>query len=210
MPRPKSAEQHQQFPQSSRITELDNLQDFKTYVGKADVPDQTLVDQIAKLQQQASDHNRPNEDNSFSDEDLTPIGKFMFRILDYTLYLVPLLSVHLILNILVRMQYGQDVEPSEIIAETVTTIPILVLLHIFVHPYRSTRFFRIASFFASEAIGGYLLYSSHEEGYYYVMKRAPPLGTLWVWLFIEMEWEWAATSLVVIGFWMWKKGYAFW
>jgi hypothetical protein len=200
------------FPQSTKITELDDLKDFKSYIGKAKVPEQKLVDQISKLQKQTESKkveqkSIPISSSTFTDEDLTPVGKFMFKLLDYTMYLVPLLSVHLILNILVRMQYNQDVEPQVIVVETLTTIPVLVLLHIFVHPYKDTRVFRIVSFFASEGIGGYLLYTSHEEGYYYVMKRAPPLGTLWVWMFLEMEWQWSAVSLVVIAFWMWKKNY---
>lgn len=210
----QSKPQSPSFSQSTRIVELDDLENFKSYIGKAEIPNEKLVDQITSLKKQIQVEKNSNKSGTgstaFTDEDLTPVGRFMFKLLDYTMYLVPLLAVHLILNLLVRMQYGQDIEPSVIIVETLTTIPILVLLHLFVHPYKDTRVFRIVSFFASEAMGGYLLYSSHEEGYYYVMKRAPPLGTLWVWLFLEMEWQWAATSLVVIGFWMWKKGYTAW
>ncbi|CAN6633152.1 hypothetical protein TRVA0_014S00386 [Trichomonascus vanleenenianus] len=193
---------------SPRIVELSS-EDLKNYVGSAEVPQQTLYEQIKKVQAQVPEE-KP-EKTSYdpdSDPELGTMGRAMFKILDYTAYIIPLLSVHLVLNILVRIQYAVDFELVDILSDTFTTIPVIAILHTFVHPLRDTRVFRIVSFFASAAIGGYILYASNEEGYYYIMQRAPPLGTIWVWLFIEMDWEWSATSLVVIAFYMWKNGYS--
>jgi hypothetical protein len=205
--------QNKNLPQSSKIVELDNLQDFKNYVGQKEIPQEPLIKQIEKLQRVDNANIVPRIDGSVlsipDDPELGSVGKAMFLILDYTAFLVPLVTVHLVLNLLVRMQYSQDYVVKDIVLETLSTIPVLAVLHTIVHPLTGTRLFRISSFFASVAMGGYLIYESNEEGYYAVMKRAPPLGTLWVWLFIEMDWQWAATSLVVVGFWMWKKGYSF-
>lgn len=222
-----------------RIQELDNLQEFKDYVGNANVPATPLIQKIEQLQAQRAEKlnersftqpalstastpkryrksgketHATTTKNANSTDDLSPVGRFMFDSLDYTAYLIPIISVHVVLDILVRAQYSENswesVAQNEILYRALMAIPVFSLLHFFVHPLTGMRAFRIASFFASVAVGGYLLYASNEEGYYYVMKRAPPLGTLWVWLFIEMEWQWSATSLVVIAFWMWLKDYS--
>ena len=230
----KSARPRSKVGSHPRIQELDNLQDFKDYVGAADVPDKPLIQKIEELQKQrdqklkAQTHKSSTPpkryrktslptgatSDSLANEnvDLSPMGRFMFDLLDYTAYLIPIISVHIVLDILVRVQYSEDTfegfAQRDIMYRALMAIPVFALLHFFVHPLRHTRIFRIASFFASVGAGGYLLYASNEEGYYYVMKRAPPLGTLWVWLFIEMEWQWAGTSLVVIAFWMWLKDYS--
>ncbi|ANB12489.1 hypothetical protein AWJ20_745 [Sugiyamaella lignohabitans] len=239
-PRTRKQKQNKQFPTSAKITELDSLQDFSDYVGQAEIPAETLVDHIQRVQGQYDAKTKktgsrsndlppnikrttvpsaksratrsPDEASTAITEDdledLSGVAKFMFTALDYTMYLIPLLAINIVLNVLVRAQYGQEVDSKEIVAESLTTIPVMTIVHAVFHPYKSTRVFRIVSFFTAVAIGGYILYTTHEEGYYAVMKRAPPLGTLWVWLFLEMDWEWAATCLVVIAFWMWKQGYS--
>jgi hypothetical protein len=210
-----------------QIEELDNLQDVRSYVSASGIPDKPLVQKIEELQNQRRQHQQQREppkryrkvsqsksaDEEDEKEGLTPLGQFMFDLLDYSTYLIPIVSVHIVLDVLVRVQYSEETFETiatqrDVFYRAVLAIPVFALLHFYVHPLRETRIFRIASFFASVATGGYLLYASNEEGYYYVMKRAPPLGTLWVWMFVEMEWQWSATSLVVIAFWMWLKDYS--
>lgn len=214
------------------IEELDNLQDVRTYVSATGIPDTPLVQKIEELQNQRRQHQQQQQQQQQQreppkryrktgqskstdeeDEELTPVGQFMFDVLDYSTYLIPIISVHVVLDILVRIQYSEETFETiatqrDVFYRAVMAIPVFAILHFYVHPLRETRIFRIASFFASVFTGGYLLYASNEEGYYYVMKRAPPLGTLWVWMFVEMEWQWSATSLVVIAFWMWLKDYS--
>jgi len=55
--------------------------------------------------------------------------------------------------------------------------------------------------------GCHLIYSSNEEAYFAVMKRAPPLGTLWVWSVIEMKLEVAVLSVGVVGGYFWLGGF---
>ncbi|KAA8915248.1 hypothetical protein TRICI_002605 [Trichomonascus ciferrii] len=203
--------------ESPRIVELDNLQDFKDYVGHKDIPEKTLLQQIEETQNAGSKREaeirarrkilHPGETSEEDDDELNAVGRFMFASLDYTAYMIPLISVHLVLNILVRLQYGQEAEFSEIARESLATIPVLLILYKLVHPYRGTAAFKVVSFIASIFIGAYLVYATNEEGYYYIMQRAPPLGTLWVWLFIEMEWHWSTVSLLAIIVWMWYKDY---
>lgn len=141
-------------------------------------------------------------------------GVILFAILDYTQFLIPLMSAHIIFDVLVRIQYAQDVSwenvtaQVEILQRAALAAPILLTLHLYFHQMRETRIFRIGSFIAAVSIGAYLLYISNEEAYYFMMKRAPPLGTIWVWLFIEMHWAYSAASLIVVAFWMKLRGYS--
>lgn len=159
--------------------------------------------------EEETEEGHEDEDDDEDDE-----GQLFFAILDYTQLLIPLLSAHIIFDILVRVQYAQNVrwenvaEQSEVLQRAAIAAPVLVVLHLFFNPHKDNRIFRIASFFASVLIGCYLVYISEEQGYYFVMKRAPPLGTLWLWLFFIMHWAYAGASLIVVVFWMWLHGYS--
>uniref|UniRef100_A0A060T608 ARAD1C10076p n=1 Tax=Blastobotrys adeninivorans TaxID=409370 RepID=A0A060T608_BLAAD len=183
---------------SPKIVELDSEQDFRNYIGHQEVPKEPLIQQIDRLQNERTTKSY----NPADDEDLGAVGRFMFSALDYTAYLVPLLSVFIVLSILVKLQYGDSVDAKEVFHESLFTIVAIAALYAFVHPYRHALLFRIASLAISTAIGCYLIYISNEAGYYLVMSRAPPLGTLWVWLFIEMDWQWSAASLAIVGIWL--------
>ncbi|KAG5355714.1 hypothetical protein CJU89_5423 [Yarrowia sp. B02] len=189
------------------------------------------------------------------EDDEIPTDSKWFEVLDFCMYLIPLMSVHLVLDVLVQKQYGGgDVDPSlygqpfpkrgdldshsiqirrqelativQAAKRSLTSIPVLAGLHAFCAPYvnaisklqrgqveddrqlpKGLRIFRVATFAASIGLGCYILYAANEQGYMAVMKRAPPLGTLWVWLIVEMEWNWGALSLVVVCMWSYMRGY---
>lgn len=191
---------------SPKIVELDSEQDFRNYIGHQEVPNEPLIQQIDRLQNQRS--TKSTSANPVDDEDLGAVGRFMFSALDCTAYLIPLLSVFIVLNILVKLQYGDKVDAKEVFHESLFTVVAIGALYTFVHPYRHALLFRISSMAISTAIGCYLVYISNEAGYYLVMSRAPPLGTLWVWLFIEMDWQWSAASLAIVGIWLKAMDYS--
>ncbi|KAI9801157.1 MAG: hypothetical protein M1825_003431 [Sarcosagium campestre] len=56
--------------------------------------------------------------------------------------------------------------------------------------------------------GCYVVYASNEEPYYAVMKRTPPLGTLWVWSAIELDLPWILASLVLWAAFIHMGGYS--
>lgn len=161
-----------------------------------------------------SNRNAGSENSVDNNENDQEEGKMMFAILDYTQLLIPLLSAHIIFDILVRVQYAQDIswenvtEQMEILQRAAYAAPVLLILHLMFDHNKDHRWFRIASFFSAIGIACYLVHISEEYGYYLVMKRAPPLGTLLIWLFFEMHWAFSAVSLVVVTFWMWLHGYS--
>lgn len=76
-------------------------------------------------------------------------------------------------------------------------------------PQRFQSAFRQAVFFATSlAAGCHLIHVTNHHGYLAVMKRAPPLGCLWVWSVIELDLPLAALSLAGAGVFVWAGGYS--
>jgi hypothetical protein len=59
----------------------------------------------------------------------------------------------------------------------------------------------------SVAAGCYLIYVSNRHGYLAVMRRAPPLATLWIWSVMELELPLAVLALACAGGYAWQGGY---
>jgi hypothetical protein len=136
------------------------------------------------------------------DED--PIGPFANAIL----FGVTLTMLHFTLDVLVHNQYRQSFDWKMISNRTLTAFPILVALIYSLHQ-RAKAWWCQALFTAvSVAAGCYLIYSSSKEPYFAIMKRAPPVGTLWVWSVLEMRLEVALISLAVVGGYFWWGGYS--
>jgi hypothetical protein len=138
------------------------------------------------------------------DDEGPPIGPFG----DSVLYSVSMAALHLTLDVLVYSQYREDLIWPEIIQRAATSLPIFAVLVYLTHVdfcYRFPKVRDVAFFAGSIAAGCYLVYSGNQHGYFYVMKSAPPVGTLWIWSVVEMSLPFAATSaLAVFGYIYWN------
>lgn len=131
--------------------------------------------------------------------------------LDVCLYTATLTMLHFTLTILVHHQYSITAPSLTSILYTSTVAsptPALILVLVSIlHPRSSHLLTQILFAFLSIAAGSWLVHASNEDAYMAVMKKAPPLGTLWVWAIVEMRWEWAVVCLSVVAGWGWWKGY---
>ena len=132
--------------------------------------------------------------------------------LDVILYTATLTMLHFTLTVLVHHQYATTPPslPSILYTSTITSpTPALILVLVSIlHPRSSQLFTQVLFAFLSVAAGAWLVHASNEDAYMAVMKKAPPLGTLWVWAIVEMRWEWAVGCLGVVAGWGWWKGYS--
>ena len=150
-----------------------------------------------------------NPDGSLSneleagDEPIGPFGQAVFFALTLTM-------LHFTLDVLVHHQYRQaeTIEWSMIVQRTLITFPILVVFIFALKSQVNALWAQLFFFVMSVGAGCYLIYSSNEEAYFAVMKRAPPLGTLWVWSVIEMRLEIAVGSLLAVGAYFWWGNYS--
>ena len=142
----------------------------------------------------------PQEESELADDPIGPLGHALF-------YALTLTMLHFTLDVLVHHQYRQEIGWTLIVQRTLITFPILLgLLYVF-HD-QSSKLWAQAMFFAiSIGAGCYLIYSSSELAYFAVMKRAPPLGTLWIWSVVEMKLSFAVASILTVGGYFWLGGY---
>lgn len=133
---------------------------------------------------------------------------------DIFLYSSSLIILYFTLTLLVHHQYATD-RPSLLPLFTSSVLfspaPWLILILVAtLHPRASVPMMQTV--FATMAImaGSWLVKASNDDPYMAVMKKAPPLGTLWVWGIIELRWEVAVGCLAVTGGWGWFHGYSFW
>ncbi|MCJ1259140.1 hypothetical protein MMC24_006975 [Lignoscripta atroalba] len=135
-----------------------------------------------------------------TDDPMGPFGQALF-------FSVTLTMLHFTLDVLVHHQYRQEIGWDMIVQRTVTTFPLILFLVYFLHQRSSQLWVQVLFLGMSFGSGCYLIYSSNEVAYFAVMKRAPPLGTLWVWSVIEMRLGFAVGSLAAVGAYFWQGGY---
>lgn len=173
----------------------------------------TLFD-LADDRQRELDENNPSVNRPPADADdindtdepaIGPVG-------DALLYSTSMAALHLTLDVIVYSQYREDILWGEIFKRAATAIPIFILLVYLTHVDFSRRFpmARDLSFFAGSIVAGcYLIYSGNKHGYFYVMKAAPPVGTLWIWSVVEMNLPFAALSAVTVLGYIWWNSFEF-
>jgi hypothetical protein len=149
-------------------------------------------------------HRHRDGDFEFmSDDPLPPFANAV-------LYTISLCALHLTLDVLALTQYQQPVVWREIFGRLASVLPALLAVVYMFHRPEVRRWGRTRQGFfwaVAVAAGVYLIHAANEYGYYFVMKRAPPLGMLWVWAVVEMELVVALVHVVVVAAFMWVKGY---
>jgi hypothetical protein len=150
--------------------------------------------------------NAKAKDASAEADDEEAIG----AIGDSLLYATSMTALHLTLDVIVFSQYREDIVWGEILQRAATAWPVFVLLVYLTHVDLSYRFplVRDVTFCTGSIIAGcYLIYSGNKHGYFYVMKAAPPVGTLWIWSVIEMTLPYAALNVVAVLGYIWYNGF---
>ena len=173
-----------------------------------------LAEERQALLAQGQPFDRKHEDGKVRDEegnvleavDDNPLGKFG----DAVFFTLTLSMLHTTLDVLVYNQYRQEIEWSPIFIRTATIIPVLFLVIYTLRSDYALRFPVLRQFFylcTSILAGCYMIYAGNTFDYFAVMKRAPPLGTLWILSVIEMTLPYALFSVLVdLGF-LWWNGY---
>ncbi|KAH8801586.1 hypothetical protein F5884DRAFT_519924 [Xylogone sp. PMI_703] len=137
------------------------------------------------------------------------------RAAEAVLWSISLTALHFTIDFLVHHQYAMSISWSQIATRSAQAFPIIWLIFYTFHPHPAPSIFVSASlakrtppivtqlFFAvvSVASGCYLIYITNMYGYLATMKRAPPVGCMWIWAVIELDLLWASISLLAcVGF----------
>lgn len=156
---------------------------------------------------------RINPDGSLSDPESieNASDSWATPYLDIALYTTTLTLLHYTLTVLVHHQYATT-PPSlrKLFYDSTVASPTPVLILILVaalHPRSSHILVQLLFATLSVVAGAWLVHASNVDPYMAVMRKAPPLGTLWVWAVVEMQWEWAVGCLGLVAGWGWWRGY---
>ena len=149
-----------------------------------------------------------NSDGSISELNPEEISEDLIGPLgNAVLFAITFSMLHFTLDVLVHQQYKTEIDWWSISTRILTVFPTMVLLLYIFHPRASEAWAQAMFFAGSVAAGCYLTYTSNKEGYYAVMKRSPPLGTLWMWSVVEMKKEVALLSVIFVGGYFWYGDY---
>jgi hypothetical protein len=141
-----------------------------------------------------------------SDEDDEPIGP----VGEAFVWGISLAMLHFTFDVMVFHQYRQEIEWGTIMRKTGKMLPALFFVIYALHSKFAQRFPVIKQWLflaTSIAAGCYLVKSGNQDGYYAVMKSAPPVGTLWVWCVVEMNLKYALAHIVIMIGYAWWNGY---
>ncbi|KAK0703856.1 hypothetical protein B0T26DRAFT_657334 [Lasiosphaeria miniovina] len=165
---------------------------------------------------------RGGEDGDDGDDDGAELSPTTERILDTILWTISLAMLHFTLDVLVQHQFSADrVVWAKVWTRAGQALLVFAMLFYPLHPHPSNPsilpglpkrvqpIIRQSIFFvASICAGCYLIHITNTYGYMAVMKRAPPVGCLWVWSVIELDLPWAVLSLASAGSFLLLKGYS--
>jgi len=159
-------------------------------------------------------------ENRVNDEELEE--PLVGRLGESILWSISLTMLHFTLDVLVTHQYAVAIKWPDLIRRLGTAFPTILLLIYSFHPHPSrsillptvsrryqTLVHQAFFFIISISAGSYLIYITNMHGYYAVMKRAPPLGCLWIWAVIELNIFWATGSLICCGLFLKWNGYSY-
>lgn len=138
-----------------------------------------------------------------SSEPLGPFG-------DALVYTVSFAMLHFTLDVLVYSQYRQEIVFAEIFSHLIGVVPALFFSIYILHTPTAMKlkWVRQALFWTlATGAGCWLIKAGNKDGYYAVMSRAPPLGTVWVWCVIEMELMFDLVHVGVVGAYTYVNGF---
>nr|CAG8576595.1 10677_t:CDS:2 [Entrophospora candida] len=140
--------------------------------------------------------------NNFKNVEIVDVNKALkenkFNTGKAILYTIPLCATYSMMDILVHKQYNQDVLFDELIIKLVKIIPIVWIFVYFTNKYVEKNWIQIPMFFGSILCGSYLIYIVNKSSYYGVMRRCPPLATLWIYFVMQLRLTPSVFSLIMV------------
>jgi len=166
-----------------------------------DIPDEEKIRLIKetglfKSLNDAEREQRPSGEKSAEDEgEEDPNFGFTFQAFLYT---IPLSAVYTLMDILVHRQYSEDVVFWPFVTRIAKVAPILWIFVYFSNSRVNRPWMQFLMFIGSIACGSYLIYVVNKVSYYGVMRRCPPLATLWVYFVVQLKLVPSILSLVAV------------
>ncbi|KAF9263490.1 hypothetical protein L218DRAFT_317058 [Marasmius fiardii PR-910] len=131
---------------------------------------------------------------------------FANEILDATMYIIPLSTLLLIMDILIHNQYNEYPPLTEFAGRMASRFPILALFVFYTKRYQEDRSTKFLIFLLSLCVGPRLLFILARSSYKVNIRQGPPLITLWVYTIVQLDLGPACLNLFICGLFVWWKG----
>ncbi|CAO1617567.1 unnamed protein product [Sympodiomycopsis kandeliae] len=157
------------------------------------VPNVPLVD----LQQTAESLMSEMKEDSMSPR----VEKF----LDLLIWSIPFTSLYVLLDVMIHQQYALHPTLLEEFGRMIGTVPILVTIvwSTTISPKIPQRALQILFFIASILLGSAFVWTFHQSPFMEVVRRTPPLGTLWIYCVVKLDLIPCVVSVATVGAFVW-------
>lgn len=180
--------------QATTEIDEDGVEYILQHPDRAGPQGKTLFDLAEERQRELDKKNGRIRPDTEEEVPIGPLG-------DGILYSFSMTSLHMMLDVIVYNQYREAILWFEIFKRAATALPIFFFLVYLTHVDFSMRFPLLRNLLfaiGGTAAGCYLVFSGNKHGYFYVMKSAPPVGTLWIWSVVEVDVLYAASNALAV------------
>ncbi|KIM46271.1 hypothetical protein M413DRAFT_441352 [Hebeloma cylindrosporum] len=161
-----------------------------------------LDSQAATLESPSVMTLRPGETMPEILAEVTPLSDEIFNAI---LLIMPFSAVLLLMEILIRHQYGKTASFEAIMDRMIPSVPILSLFIFYTTRYKQDRRMQALLFVISFTVGSRMIFLLNNASWLVNMKQCPPLATLWIYTVVQLDLAPAVLSLLAIAaFVKWK------
>ncbi|KAF9058089.1 hypothetical protein BJ165DRAFT_105624 [Panaeolus papilionaceus] len=127
------------------------------------------------------------------------------EIFNAVMYIIPFSSLLILMEILVRQQYGRKAAVDDLYERIISGVPILSIFIFFTMRYKPYRKMQIFLFIISVLCGSRLLYQVNNANWLTVMKQGPPFATIWIYTIVQLDLGPAVLGLFTVASYCWWK-----
>ncbi|KAF8192508.1 hypothetical protein BJ912DRAFT_1057867 [Pholiota molesta] len=127
------------------------------------------------------------------------------EIFNAILLIIPFSAILLLMEVLIRHQYGKEATMEVIMDRMGSGVPILSLFIFYTLRYKHTRRMQAILFALSLVVGSRMLYLLDNASWLVNMKQGPPLATVWIYTVMQLDLALAVGSLVCVAGFVWWK-----
>ncbi|PPQ64712.1 hypothetical protein CVT24_008339 [Panaeolus cyanescens] len=127
------------------------------------------------------------------------------EIFNAVLYIIPFSSLLILMEILVRQQYGRKATVDDLTERIISGVPILSIFIFYTMRYKPYRKMQIFLFIISVLCGSRLLYQVNNANWLTVMRQGPPFATVWIYTIVQLDLGPAVLALLTVASYCWWK-----
>ncbi|KDR83834.1 hypothetical protein GALMADRAFT_236245 [Galerina marginata CBS 339.88] len=136
-------------------------------------------------------------------DEVTPLSDELFN---SVLLIIPFSSLLLLMEILIRHQYGKEASLDAIMDRMTPGVPILSIFIFYTTRYKQDRKMQLLLLAISVLVGSRMLWLLNNASWLVNMRQCPPLATVWIYTVVQLDLVAAVAGLLAVGGFVWWNG----